>query len=228
MGLFRLYWIPGGLSPAEGGYVRYPASDLLAILALESHRAGAFVVGEDLGTVERGVRETLLDAGVLSYRVLWFERAAPREFPPHALASVTTHDLPTIAGVWTGADVAAQRAIGLDPDPAIFDELRRRLSALSGVPPGGAVEDTIAGVHRALAEAPSALVTATLEDALAVEERPNVPGTTASPEPAPGQWPNWSLALPAPLESLVDAPLPRRIAAALGSRAGRGSGPATG
>jgi 4-alpha-glucanotransferase len=218
MGLFRLFWIPAGLGPAEGGYVRYPAHDLLAILALESHRAGAFVVGEDLGTVERGVREQLRAMGILSYRVLWFERAAPQDYPPLALASVATHDLPTIAGIWTGSDVAAQRSIGLDPNVAIFDELRARLATLSDVAPGGGVEDVVAGVYAALAEAPSVLLAATLEDALGVEERPNVPGTTYSPWPRPGQWPNWSLALPAPIESFVDAPLPRRIAAAFAAR----------
>ena len=211
MGLFRLYWIPRGHGAAEGGYVRYPAQDLLRILALESVRAGAFVVGEDLGTVERGVRERLAEAGLLSYRVLWFENDPPARYPALALASVTTHDLPSIAGVWNGADFEAQRSIGLDPNPAIFDELRARLSTLTGVPAGGDVGEVIARTYAALATAPSSLVTATLEDALAVEERPNMPGTV-------GTWPNWSLALPQPLEKLMESPLPHRIAAAFAAR----------
>ena len=211
MGLFRLFWIPRGFEPAEGGYVRYPADELLAILAIESERAGAFVVGEDLGTVEAGVRERLADAGILSYRVLWFEEHAAATYPALALASVTTHDLPTIAGVWSGADLVAQRSIGLDPNPEIFDALRARLSRISGVPEGGPVTEVIAGTYAELASAPSVLVTATLEDALAVEERPNIPGTF-------GTWPNWSLALPNPLEGLEQADLPRRIASTLNSR----------
>jgi 4-alpha-glucanotransferase len=217
MGLFRLFWIPRGLDPADGAYVRYPADDLLGIVALESQRAGAFIVGEDLGTVEPGVRERLADAGILSYRVLWFE-TEPARYPPLALASVTTHDLPTIAGIWSGADVVAQRSIGLDPNERMFDELRRHLSKATGVPEGGPVDDVVAGTYRALASAPSAIVTATLEDALAVEERPNMPGTSWAPAPAGGRWPNWSLALPQPLDALMEAPLPRRVATALAAR----------
>jgi 4-alpha-glucanotransferase len=211
MGLFRLFWIPGGLEPGDGAYVRYPAEELLAIVAIESERAGALIVGEDLGTVEPGVRERLAGAGILSYRVLWFENDPAARYPALALASVTTHDLPTIAGVWTGADLAGQRAIGLDPNPELFDALRARLAALTGVGAGGPVDDVIAGAYAELATAPSAIVTATLEDALGVEERPNMPGTF-------GTWPNWSLALPRPLEELERAELPLRIARVLNAR----------
>ncbi|MDP9234108.1 MAG: 4-alpha-glucanotransferase, partial [Actinomycetota bacterium] len=103
MGLFRLYWIPDGMPSRAGTYVRYPARDLLNILALESHRAGAYIIGEDLGTVEAEVREEMGDRNMLSYRVMWFEEAAPSSYPQLSLATVTNHDLPTIAGVWTGA-----------------------------------------------------------------------------------------------------------------------------
>ena len=113
MGLFRLFWIPQGAPASEGTYVRYPADDLLGILALESHRAKAIVVGEDLGTVEEGVREKLAAYNVLSSRVLWFESDLPAKYPRRAMASVTTHDLPTIAGLWTGSDVRAQQEAGL-------------------------------------------------------------------------------------------------------------------
>src|SRR5581483_12268989 len=105
MGLFRLFWIPRGMEPSRGTYVRYPSEELLAILALESQRAGAFVVGEDLGTVEEGVRERLAALAILSYRLLWFEADPPAAFPRQALAAITTHDLPTIAGLWSGADL---------------------------------------------------------------------------------------------------------------------------
>jgi 4-alpha-glucanotransferase len=208
MGLFRLFWVPHGRPPAEGGYVRYPADDLLAIVALESGRAGATIVGEDLGTVEAGVRERLAATGILSYRVVWFEDEPPVRYPALAMAAVTTHDLPTIAGLWTGTDLAELRALGRAPDDAAVDETRARLARLTGLGAEAAVDDVIEAAHARLAEAPALLVTATLEDALAVRERPNVPGTSL-------ERPNWSLALPAPLEALEMAPLPRRIAAAL-------------
>jgi len=208
MGLFRLYWIPTGLTPADGAYVRYPADDLLAIVALESTRAGAFVVGEDLGTVEAGVRERLAERGVLSYRVLWFEEGAPASYPELAMAAVTTHDLPTIAGLWTGADLVEQRALGLEPNEAALDAIRKRLAVATGRPLDAPAEDVIGAAHALLARVPSRLVTATLDDALAVRERPNVPGTT-------DERPNWSIALPAPLETLESTPLALRIAAAL-------------
>jgi 4-alpha-glucanotransferase len=186
MGLFRLFWLPAGGGP--GGYVRYPAPDLLDILALESHRAGAFVVGEDLGTVEDDVRAELHERGVLSYRLEWFESGPPASYPEQALAAITTHDLPTIAGVWSGADQQA-------------DELRDRVAQ------GATVEDAIVSTYRALADAPSRVLLATLEDAFAVTERPNQPGTV--------QPTNWSTALPEPIETLERSPTAAAIAEAL-------------
>ena len=211
MGLFRLFWVPRGLPPAEGGYVRYPADDLLAIVALESQRTGATVVGEDLGTVEDGVREQLAAHGILSYRVVWFEDRPPARYPPLAMAAVTTHDLPTVGGLWTGDDLAEQRKLGLVGDNAALDATRARLGALVGLAPDAAVADVIEATHARLAEAPSLLVTATLDDALAVRERPNVPGTSR-------ERPNWSIALPLTLEALETAPLARRIADILAAR----------
>lgn len=208
MGLFRLFWIPQGAGPEAGTYVRYPADDLLAILALESVRAAAVVVGEDLGTVESGVRERLAEEAILSYRLVWFETDSPEQFPEAALAAVTTHDLPTIAGLWSGSDLRAQRALGLAPNEAGTEAIRHRLAATTGVAPGADVEAVIVRTHERLRRAPSRLVTATLEDALAVEERPNMPGTT-------GTWPNWSIALPATLEEIERHPLVARVAAAL-------------
>jgi 4-alpha-glucanotransferase len=208
MGLFRLFWIPAGATPAEGGYVRYPADDLLAIVALESQRAGAVVVGEDLGTVETGVREQLADHGILSYRVMWFEDGPTSRYPELAMAAITTHDLPTIAGLWSGADLTEQRALGLEPNEAALAATRKRLA--STIAPGSedSIDDVVAAAHEALAAAPSLLVTATLDDALGVTERPNVPGTTR-------ERPNWSLALPEPLERLETTPLALRIARVL-------------
>ncbi len=208
MGLFRLYWIPLDGAQSDGAYVRYPASDLLDILALESQRAGAFVVGEDLGTVEDSVRQELAERQILSYRLLWFEPGAPERYPHHALAAVTTHDLPTIAGVWTGADLAAQRDIGLSPNEVGQAELRRRLQERAGVGPEAPVPVVATGAYRALARAPSRVLMATLDDALGVVERPNMPGTT-------DQWPNWSLALPAPLEEIESNTTVAAVAEAL-------------
>ena len=111
----------------DGAYVRYPADDLLAIIAIESHRAGAVVVGEDLGTVEAGVREKLADHNVLSYRLLWFEDIPPSQYPEKALAAITTHDLPTLAGIWTGADLETQRRLGLNPDESANEKFREKL-----------------------------------------------------------------------------------------------------
>jgi 4-alpha-glucanotransferase len=181
MGLFRLFWIPSRLGAAAGGYVRYPAMDLLGILALESRRAGAVVVGEDLGTVERGVREELARRRILSYRLLWFEDHPPAAYPVDALAALSTHDLPTLAGIW----------LGLDPDPAI----RARLLRYGGVSEGSSLREVAEASYGALAAGPARLVAAQLEDALGVPERPNRPGTR---KPS-----NWSLALPLPLEELV-------------------------
>jgi 4-alpha-glucanotransferase len=208
MGLFRLFWVPRGLTPHEGAYVRYPADDLLAIVALESHRAGAIIVGEDLGTVEAGVRERLAEHAILSYRVVWFEPEPPTRYPQLALAAVTTHDLPTIAGLWTGADLEAQAAIGREPNRAGFDEMRERLRRMTAVADDAPVAEVIERVHERLAEAPSVIVIATLDDALAAAERPNMPGTV-------DEWPNWSIALPQPLEAVEQAALPRTIARTL-------------
>ena len=208
MGLFRVYWIPAGGAASEGAYVRYPARELLDILALESERARAFVVGEDLGTVEDETREELARRRVLSYRLLWFEDRPPSAYPRQALAAVTTHDLPTIAGAWTGADLRAQRAAGIEPNAQAQEEMVRRLQQVTGLPRDAPVEEVIPAAYRALAGSPCHLVAATLEDALAVEERPNMPGTTS-------QWPNWSLALPASLERIIRDARVARLARAL-------------
>ena len=193
MGLFRLFWIPTGAGPTNGTYVRYPASELLDIVALESHRARAFVVGEDLGTVEDEVRAELAERRILSYRLLWFEPEAPESWPAQALAAVTTHDLPTVAGLWTGADRAAQRKIGLTPNEEGEAGVRARLAAAAGASGDASVADITVGAYRALGRSPCQVLLATLDDALGVEERPNMPGTV-------DEWPNWSLALPVPVE----------------------------
>jgi 4-alpha-glucanotransferase len=182
---------------------------MLAIVALESYRAQAFVVGEDLGTVEQGVSEKLQRNGVLSYRVFWFEDEPPSTYPELALASISTHDLPTLAGMWTGSDLEAQKRIGLNPNVEETERSRDRMLSLCGVTPKSTAEEVIVKVHEALASAPSRVITASLDDALGVEERPNMPATMGD------QWPNWSIALPQTLEEVKNNPVARKVAAAL-------------
>jgi 4-alpha-glucanotransferase len=213
MGLFRLFWIPPGASPREGAYVAYPWRDLLDILALESARAGAFVVGEDLGTVERFMRAELRARRVLSYRLLWFESGTPRRFPRRALAAVTTHDLPTVAGLWTGADLEEQRRLGLAPNERSVAEIRARLAAWGGLADDAPAAAAVEAAYRLLAAAPSLARLAALEDALLVEQRPNIPGTTR-------ERPNWSRLLPRSLEDLERAPCALAIARALAEAPG--------
>jgi 4-alpha-glucanotransferase len=229
MGLFRLFWIPRGATPAQGTYVRYPADDLFGVLALESHRAGALVIGEDLGTVEAGVRDRMKEERVLSYRLLWFERehGGPRRkaarYPRLALAAVTTHDLPTAAGFLSGDDLRHTAEIGVVPPDQVAAEAERqererrelyRLLEAEGVLAAGerSVEELVAAMYAFLAATPAMLVAVTLEDAVLARERPNVPGTTT-------ERPNWRIPLPVPLENLWDLPSVRRVLAATGPAA---------
>lgn len=206
MGLFRLFWIPEGQPAMNGAYVRYNADEMLAIVALESERARAYVVGEDLGTVEQGVREKLAAHCVLSYRLLWFEKEPPATYPKEALVAVTTHDLPTVAGLWTGADLKRQEELDLKPNEESTTEIHQRLKRMAGVSETDSIEDVIMGAYCLLAEAPARILTASLEDAEAVLERPNIPATLEDKNP------NWSLALPRPIEELMEEALPKRIA----------------
>jgi len=208
MGLFRLFWIPESFGPQGGAYVRYPADELLAIVAVESHRAQAWIAGEDLGTVEPHVREQLHENRMLSYRLMWFEDGPPRDYPSLSMAAITTHDLPTVAGLWSGADFAAQQRIGLRPSREGYEQLRQRLRNATGLGNGDPTLLAIRRAYEAMASAPSAVLVVNLEDAVAVEERPNMPGTIE-------QWPNWSIALPESLEQIETAELPRTIARAV-------------
>ncbi len=193
MGLFRLWWVPAGASPADGAYVRYPWRDLLAIVALESVRAGAMVVGEDLGVVEDGVRPALTEHAILSYRVLYFEEEPPQQWPADAMAAVSTHDLPTVAGLLAESDLAEMVALGLGSASELASGRRAMLEALGVVGAQNPQQATVAA-YRRLTQAPSALLCATLEDGVLARRRPNVPGTTARP--------NWCLPLPVRVEEL--------------------------
>ena len=180
MGLFRQFWIPAGTSPAAGAYVHLPAHELLAIIRLEATRAGTFVVGEDLGTVEPHVRDALRSSGILGTKVWWFDTASEHWAEPN-LATVTTHDLPTVAGVWYGADGG----------PDMHDALHA-LGATDA-------QEAAAEVHHLVATSPSRLVLATTDDLAGMVERPNHPGTTSD------QMPNWCRRLAVRVEALFDA-----------------------
>ena len=195
MGLTRLFWVPEGGRPADGAYVRFHGSELLELVALESARAGAVVVGEDLGTVEPGLREELHDRRILSTKVVWFEDAPPEAWPAQALAMTTTHDLPTLAGLVKGTDAP--------------EAMRANLERLVGPLADRPVTEVAVEVHAHLGRSPAVLALATLEDLLGVEDRPNVPGTTDDERP------NWSTPLPVPVDALPDQPAAGRILDAL-------------
>jgi 4-alpha-glucanotransferase len=209
LGLFRLWWVPHGHDPRRGAYVRYRTDELLEIVALESHRAGAIVIGEDLGTVPAGVRRELRRRRLLSTRLTLFEQRPPARYPRRALAAVTTHDLPTIVGVWSGADLADQAASGVTPDGRGLALLRRRLARAAGAGDDAGLRDLAIGLHRSLAASPSMLVAATLEDAVGVATRPNLPGTGHA-RPA-----NWSRPLPMSIEGITRDPAVRMLGDAL-------------
>jgi 4-alpha-glucanotransferase len=234
MGLFRLFWIPRGMPASDGAYVRYPVEDLLGILALESVRHKAVVVGEDLGTVPDGVRERLAAARVLSYRVLYFERTdqgdwkPPEAYPQQAVAVVTTHDLPTLAGFWAGRDIDVRAGLGFYADDGAVqrarEERRRdrqriaRALGAAGLLPPGVTEDEAAAqpmtpelchaLHVLLARTPSWAVLASLDDLLGETAQTNVPGTAE-------QYPNWSRKIALPLEQLRDDPRVHGVASSL-------------
>ncbi|HWB86405.1 MAG TPA: 4-alpha-glucanotransferase [Bryobacteraceae bacterium] len=209
MRFFRLYWIPDGNDATEGAYVRERNLDYLRILALESVRNHVVIVGEDLGTVEPEVRETLAHFGVFSYRLFYFEKneqgafRCSDEYPSQALVSSTTHDLPTLAGFWTGADIEARLRAGLLDDGHHRQQLASRqgekqkmldmlfgLGLLPGYVPRSAAQipELTGELHNAivgfLAATPSQLMVINQEDLTKESEQQNLPGAT-------WQYPNW-------------------------------------
>lgn len=234
MGLMRLYWVPRGAGARDGAYVHYPLDELLAIVKLESHRNRCIVVGEDLGTVPDAVREALAAAGVLSYRLLYFQRDAsggflpPQDYPRDALVAIGTHDLPTLAGWWQGRDIVLREGLGLFPDEATRDRHRseraldrvRLLDALAraGRLPADADIEALAqnplsatlveAIHGWLAACPSRLMMVQPEDWLGVVEQNNLPGTV-------DEHPNWRRKLPLTVEALRADAAGARLAAVL-------------
>ena len=226
MGLMRLWLIPRGASAAEGAYLTYPLDDLLNLLALESRRRGAVVIGEDLGTVPPGFRSRLRRAGIAGMDVLWFERArqsfkSPARWRRDAVALTTTHDLPTVAGWWSGTDIRTRAALGRAQEHEEGERAKDRARlwrafSQSGAaePPPPAADDSGPAVDAALtyvAQSPSALILAPTEDLLGLAEQPNLPGTV-------DEHPNWRRRLPPLAQDLFEAPAVLRRAKAIDGR----------
>jgi glycogen operon protein len=213
MGLSRLFWIPDGGTGADGAYVAYPFADLVGQVALESVRARCMVVGEDLGTVPDGFRPALTDAAILSYRVLLLERQGrsfnpSSAYPGRAVACVTTHDLPPLAGWWESADVRERAALGLlQSGPlaeqereaeriALADALAREECLVRPEEGEPSVAAVVEGAYKFVAGTPCDLVLVQAEDLAGMRIGVNLPGTDT-------ERPNWRLRLPVPVETLL-------------------------
>ena len=203
LGLKRLFVIPRGMNAAQGTYVRFPFEALLAVAAQESVANRCVVVGEDLGTVPEGFRETLADWGLWSYQVMMFERdndgrfRAPEAYLPNALATFNTHDLPTFAGWAADHDLTVKRKIGIDPGETSEDRARSRAALRQALALPADAKTEFSAVAAYLARAPSRLLVIAVEDVLGVFDQPNVPGTV-------DEHPNWRRRLPVALEELAD------------------------
>jgi 4-alpha-glucanotransferase len=233
MRLFRLYWIPDDCDATRGAYVKERSNDFVRILALESVRNRVVVVGEDLGTVEPEVREELARFGMLSYRLFYFEKNAQSEFRPHgeyvrqALVASTTHDLPTLAGFWIGADIQSRREAGVLDDTAwraqlearaiekqkMLDVLFREGLMRADLPRSAAEYPELTGeLHHAvagfLALTPSQLLVINQEDITKETAQQNLPGTT-------WQYPNWARKMRFTVEQLRQNPEARNYTAML-------------
>ncbi|MEX2629130.1 MAG: 4-alpha-glucanotransferase [Tistlia sp.] len=232
MGLRQLFFIPAGHPASEGTYLLYPLAEMLAALAEASHKRRTVIIGEDLGTVPDGFRETMAAAEIQSYRLLYFERLEqglkpPQDWPRQALACLSTHDLPPLLGWWQGDDVALQQEFGFMDEALAGTELTRRRDDQRGLVEGLAAEGLLGGtearallqdrlspsalealavaVHRHLARAPSRLFAVRLEDLAGERLAVNVPGTH-------DEHPNWRRRLGPTLEQLADSELAQAIA----------------
>ena len=219
LGLARLWVVPEGGSAADGAYISFPIEDMLRLIALESHRHRAIVLAEDLGTIPEGFQDRLEQAGMLGMRVLWFEKhnhrfTSPRIWTKGATAMTSTHDLPTVAGWWAGRDLEWRGRLGLLGDEAnqqheqhcrgrdraaLWDTMLDSGAAQADLP-GPDQSDQIAdAAARHIGAAACDVVLLPLEDALALPEQPNLPGTL-------DEHPNWRRRLPGPAGALLDNP----------------------
>ncbi|SFA72846.1 4-alpha-glucanotransferase [Cellulomonas marina] len=226
IGLFRLWWIPRGQSPALGAYVKYDHEAIVGILALEAHRAGTVVIGEDLGTVEPWVRDYLSERGVLGTSILWFEYddqggpLAPEKWRRLVLATVTTHDLPPTAGYLADEHVAIRERLGLLTEPVdqvraqAAEERERMLGLLRGrglLGEDPSEREVVEALHRYIQASPAALLGVSLADAVGERRAQNQPGTDQ-------EYPNWKVPLadgsgrPVLVEDLVESSRLRSLA----------------
>jgi 4-alpha-glucanotransferase len=230
LGLFRLWWVPAGMSPTQGAYVRYDHDALVGILCLEAQRAGAIVIGEDLGVFEPWVRDHLAERGVLGTSVFWFEKSDGRPTPPEhyrrlTLATVGTHDMPPTAGYLAGEHVDLRERLGLLTEDAQALRARartERTGAVMALAERGLVSDNpserevVEGLHRYLRRSPALLVGAQLVDAVGERRSQNQPGTDT-------EYPNWKVPLgdssgaPVLIEELLDNARLQSLFAALAS-----------
>ena len=214
MGFLRLWVIPQGATAAEGAYIAYPVSDLFRLTALESHRHRAIVIGEDLGTVPAGFRERLARAGIYGMSVLWFARNGKGFMPPHnwpslAVAMTSTHDLPTVAGWWRGTDLDARASCGLLRDAqaermvrsserdALWAAFKSAKAAEGEAPAAAEATHAVDAAVHFVAKTQAQLALLPLEDALALERQPNMPGTIV-------EYPNWRHRYDAQAASMLD------------------------
>lgn len=216
MGLERLYWIPADARPDEGVYVRYDLDEMLDVIAIEGHRADAFVVGEDLGTVSPEIRAAMAERGLLSYRVMALSDDDPAGYPERSMAAITTHDLPTIRGLLSGSDLQDQIDFDLHPNEEGTHEAVARLRRWAGAEaePDLSDDEIAVRLHALLAASPAHLVAATLEDLALMPERPNMPGATTG-------WPSWCWSLPRPLEEVLASEVATRVRAVFAARVER-------
>ena len=228
MALRQLFWVPREGTPADGAHVRYPMEEMIGTLAETSHRYRSLLVGEDLGYVPSGFRETMAEAGILAYRPLYFEKrgdafAPAQDYPPLALACLSTHDLPTLAGWWQGRDIALREENGLITPKtaaeqtatrererrALVDACRTAGTFSADIAADGPLPETlVVAAHRFIARTPCRLAAARLVDLVAGSEATNVPGTIDT-------YPNWRPKLPVALEELQASPLFREVTRAM-------------
>ncbi len=224
LGLFRLFWIPEGMEPSQGAYVKYPAEEMMGILAIESGRHKTVIVAEDLGTVDPAAREALMARNMLSYRLLIYERlypspdlVPPGQYPRLAFCAVSTHDLPTLYGWWAGHDMQVKRSLSLYPSE---DSYHRDLAArerdrgiiLGALKKEGLISDNyempsdmneelMLAIYRHLGRTPCLYVSVSIEDIFKSFEQPNLPGSGDG-------YPNWKIKTPMPIGSMAGAAEP--------------------
>ncbi|WP_203780371.1 4-alpha-glucanotransferase [Paractinoplanes rishiriensis] len=228
-GLWRMWWVPPGMAASEGTYVHYDPEAMLGILALEASRAGAVVIGEDLGTVLPEVTEGLERTNMLSSAVLYFVKdyddperpyLPAAEYPRNALATVSTHDLPTAAGFLAAEQVKVRAKLGQlagteedEHRTAARDraQLEEMLQAEGLIEDGASDDEIVLAMHEFLARTPCRFVTASLYDVLGEIDQPNLPGTV-------DEYPNWRMPLRLSLEQIAEDPRIHRVAAILAGR----------